>query len=127
MRANPARHLGLEVDALTPLSMFTFRERSPVGGPTGTHQVLTHCAWLSAELRRAAEVGDADQVRALVACQCMFVDQAAGDRGCLEAAWFLAGLGAPPTHVTFSKLGARRTPPSLPSSTPCGCRRRAST
>ena len=30
----------------------------------------------------------------------MFVDQLAGDRGYLEAAWFLAGSGAPPTRVT---------------------------
>ena len=57
-------------------------------------------AWLSAKLWRAAEEGWADRVHTLIACQCMFLDQLAGDHGRLEAAWFLTGLENPPTRVT---------------------------
>ena len=55
---------------------------------------------MSAELWRAAEEGRADRVHTLIACQCMFLDQLAGDQGRLDAAWFLTGLQNPPTRVT---------------------------
>ena len=101
MRSNLARPLGVEASELTPLAMFQyFRDHSPLGSHGDLHPLLTHMAWLSAELWRAAEEGRADRVHTLIACQCMFIDQTAGDQGRLDAAWFLTGLQNPPTRVT---------------------------
>ena len=101
LRANLARPLGLESSELSSLAMFQyFRDHSPLGSNGDLHPLLTHMAWMSAELWRAAEEGRADRVHTLIACQCMFLDQLAGDQGRLDAAWFLTGLETPPTRVT---------------------------
>ena len=101
MKENLARALGVEVDALTPMSMYQyFRDHSPLGAQPSTHELLTHFAWLSAELWRASEEGVPERVQTLLTCQCLFIDQLAGDRGYLEAAWFLTGMEPPPCRVT---------------------------
>ena len=101
MKENLARVLGITVDEMTPVAMYQyFRDHSPLGAQPPTHELLTHLAWLSAELWRASEEGAPERVQTLLACQCMFIDQLAGDRGYLEAAWFLTGLGSPPCRVT---------------------------
>jgi hypothetical protein len=101
MRENLARVLGVEVSAVTPMAMHQyFREHSPLGAQPSTHELLTHFAFLSAELWRACEEGNPERAQTLLTCQCMFIDQLAGDRGYLEAAWFLTGLEPPPCRVT---------------------------
>eukprot|EP00959_Pyramimonas_sp_CCMP1952_P414913 8693451-Pyramimonas_sp.AAC.1 len=71
MRSNLARPLGVDPADLTPHAMFAyFREHSPLGANAALRPLLTHMAWLSAELWRAAEEGRADRVRAFIACQC---------------------------------------------------------
>lgn len=101
VKDNLARALGVDASAVTPMAMFQyFREQSPLGAQPATHELLTHFAWLAAEMWRASEEGDAERVQTLLSCQCMFIDQLAGDRGYLEAAWFLTGLEPPPARVT---------------------------
>ena len=100
-KENLARASGVEVSALTPMAMYQyFRERSPLGADPRTHAMLTRFAWLAAEVRRAGEEGDAERVHTLLSRQYMFIDHLAGDRGYLEAAWFLTGLEAPPANAT---------------------------
>ena len=101
MKENLARVLGITLEEVTPMAMYQyFREHSPLGAQPSSHELLTHMAWLSAELWRASEEGSPERVQTLLSCQCMFIDQLAGDRGYHEAAWFLTGLEPPPCRVT---------------------------
>ena len=76
MKENLARVLGVAVDELTPMSMYQyFRDHSPLGAQPSTHELLTHLAWLSAELWRASEEGAPERVQTLLTCQCLFIDQ----------------------------------------------------
>ena len=100
MKENLARVLGITIDEMTPMAMYQyFRDHSPLGAQPPTHELLTHMAWLSAELWRASEEGAPERVQTMLTCQCLFIDQLAGDRGYLEAAWFLTALEPPPCRV----------------------------
>lgn len=57
-------------------------------------------AWHATLAQHGPAVRDPLGVQTLLTCQCMFIDQQAGDRGCLEAAWFLTGVEPTPCRVT---------------------------
>ena len=115
LRDNLRRQLHLQAEAMGSHCMAAyFRDHSPLGAMPELHPLLTHMAFLTAELWRAAEEGDAERVHTLVGCQAMFLDQAAGDQGQLDAAWFLTGLEPPPLQATAQHRARNMAMPFSP-------------
>ena len=66
LRENLRRQLHLQAEAMGPHCLAAyFRDHSPLGAMPDLHPLLTHMAFLTAELWRAAEEGDAERARAL--------------------------------------------------------------
>lgn len=68
--------------------------------PLGTHRTLTYMGFQAAAMFEAAERGEIDRLKMLVALQAVFVEQAAYDSGSLRIAHLLTCLEDPPFAQT---------------------------
>ena len=68
--------------------------------PLGTHRTLTYMGFQAAVMFEAAERGEIDRLKMLVALQAIFVEQAAYDSGSLRIAHLLTCLEDPPFAQT---------------------------
>ena len=75
--------------------------------PLGTHRTLTYMGFQAAAMFEAAERGEIDRLKMLVALQAIFVEQAAYDSGSLRIAHLLTCLEDPPFAQTESHRVAK--------------------